>query len=106
MRQKHKLCNQCRFYKNDKCKERGIGTAPWEWACTLFQGEKAKIGLCECGSNRRYVARQKSMLGEILYYVRCPYCKREAGSSLDRAEAIELWNNSYGRKQREAVKWE
>ena len=62
---------------------------------------KRKIGLCECGSNRRYVARLKSALGETLYRVRCPYCKREADVSLDRNEAIELWNNSYGRKQQE-----
>lgn len=62
---------------------------------------KRKIGICECGSNRRYVVQQKSVLGEILYFVRCPYCKREAGSSLERSEAIELWNYSYGRKDKE-----
>lgn len=62
-----------------------------------------KIGLCECGSNRRYVAQRKSVLGEVLYCVRCPYCKREAGSSLDRAEAIDFWNYSYGRNDK-AVK--
>lgn len=61
---------------------------------------KRKIGLCECGSNRRYVAQQKSVLGETLYFVRCPYCKREAGSSLEKLEAIELWNDSYGRKDK------
>lgn len=60
-----------------------------------------KIGLCECGSNRRYVAKEKSVLGETLYFVRCPYCKREAGASLDKDEAISFWNYSYGRNDKE-----
>ena len=58
---------------------------------------KRKIGLCECGSDRRYVAREKSVLGEILYFVRCPYCGNESGASLDKDEAIAMWNYSYGR---------
>lgn len=61
---------------------------------------KRKIGICECGSNRRYVARQKSVLGETLYFVRCPYCKREAGASLNKSDAIEFWNDSYGRNDK------
>ena len=65
---------------------------------------KRKIGICECGSNRRYVERLKSVLGETLYRVRCPYCNREADVSLDRNEAIEMWNDSYGRELRKAVK--
>ena len=56
---------------------------------------KLKIALCSCGSNRRYVAKVKTVLGENLFFVRCPYCKEETGSFLDREEAIEWWNYNH-----------
>ena len=40
MKMEHKLCVQCRYYENNRCKERGIGTASWEWACALFRSKK------------------------------------------------------------------